>query len=277
MNDCLIAVAPNGARKTHADHPRLPVTADEIAKVARGCADAGAALLHLHVRDSNGGHTLDPVRYGEAIDAVRSVAGSDLVIQITTEAVGRYTAAEQMAAVEQVRPEACSIALREMIGGGDAPGEDRYVRFLADCRASGVWVQHILYDREDVETFSRLWNDARIEERPSVLLVVGRKSVTGQADPFDLLTMLMQFGVSSLPRVDWSVCGFGVNETRILATAAALGGHIRVGFENSHLRPDGTIATSNEERVTECARMIRSLGRNLMEPSTLRERIASAL
>lgn len=273
MSDCLIAVAPNGARKTRADHPELPVTADQIAQTARACADAGAALLHLHVRDDEGGHTLDALRYGEAISAVRSAVGTGMVIQITTEAVGRYTPAEQMNAVERVRPEACSIALREMVSG-EAGSEDRYVRFLADCRAAGIWVQHILYDRDDIEGFIRLWKEGRIDERPSILLVVGRKSVSGQADPYDLAAMLSQFGASDLGAIDWSVCGFGVNETRILAAAAALGGGIRVGFENSHFRPDGSVAASNEERVSGCADLVRSLGRRLLTAEALRERVA---
>ena len=56
---CLIMVAPNGARKTKADHPALPITPAELAATASACLEAGAAAIHLHVRDRDGGHTLE--------------------------------------------------------------------------------------------------------------------------------------------------------------------------------------------------------------------------
>ena len=86
----VIAVAPNGARRGKADHPRLPLTLDEIAHEAARCREAGAAMLHLHVRDAEGRHVLDAGLYRETIAAVRCAAGADFLIQITTEAVGRY-------------------------------------------------------------------------------------------------------------------------------------------------------------------------------------------
>ena len=85
----LITVAPNGARKLKQDHPQLPLTADELGETAAACSAAGAAMLHLHVRDKNFAHSLDPERYRAAINQIRQAAGPDLIIQITTEAVGR--------------------------------------------------------------------------------------------------------------------------------------------------------------------------------------------
>ncbi|NBB83711.1 MAG: hypothetical protein GVY28_09935, partial [Alphaproteobacteria bacterium] len=64
---CLLMVAPNGARKTKADHPALPIGPAELAATAVACRDAGAAAIHLHVRDEAGGHSLDAGRYREAI------------------------------------------------------------------------------------------------------------------------------------------------------------------------------------------------------------------
>lgn len=99
-------VAPNGARRTKLDHPALPLTSREIADEARACAAAGATAIHLHVRDEHGGHTLDVDRYNDAIAAVRQVTGSDLVIQISTESVGRFSVREQMDCVRALRPPA---------------------------------------------------------------------------------------------------------------------------------------------------------------------------
>jgi len=100
-----IAVAPNGARKTHADHPALPITPDELAACARQCVDAGAAMLHLHVRRPDGTHSLEPDDYRPAVAAVQQAVGDALVLQITTEAVGIYTPAQQMASVRALQPE----------------------------------------------------------------------------------------------------------------------------------------------------------------------------
>jgi len=111
----LIMVAPNGARRSKADHPHIPLDVQETARVAVECFEAGATAIHAHVRDVAGQHILDAGLYRTLIEAVRRQAGPDLVLQVTTEAVGRYTPRQQMALVEDLRPEAVSIALREMM------------------------------------------------------------------------------------------------------------------------------------------------------------------
>ncbi|HSK39616.1 MAG TPA: 3-keto-5-aminohexanoate cleavage protein, partial [Arenibaculum sp.] len=110
-----IMVAPNGARRTRADHPALPMTAGELAAAAAACLDAGASMMHVHVRDRAGRHVLDAGLYRDAFAAIRAEVGDRLVLQATTEAVGRYAPAEQMALVEDLRPEAVSMAVRELI------------------------------------------------------------------------------------------------------------------------------------------------------------------
>jgi uncharacterized protein (DUF849 family) len=111
MNPLVVMVAPNGARRTKADHVKVPITPAEIARDAASCAEAGASVLHVHVRAADGRHSLNPDLYRAAIEAVRAALGERLVIQITTEAVGRYTPAEQMRVVRELRPEAVSLAL----------------------------------------------------------------------------------------------------------------------------------------------------------------------
>ena len=86
----ILAVAPNGARKTRADHPAMPVTAEECARAAAACREAGAAMIHLHVRDADQKHSLDAGAYADAIAAVRRETGDAMIIQMTTEAVGVY-------------------------------------------------------------------------------------------------------------------------------------------------------------------------------------------
>src|SRR4051794_6185519 len=105
----LVAVAPNGARKSRNDHPRLPITAIELAACAQECLGAGASMLHMHVRDNLGKHSLDAKVYAEAITAIRQRVGDDLVLQVTTDSAGLYAPHEQIAAIEALRPEDVSI------------------------------------------------------------------------------------------------------------------------------------------------------------------------
>ena len=85
------------------DHPALPIGPEELAATAAACLEAGAAMIHVHVRDRDGGHLLDADAYREATNAIRDAVGDRLVIQITSEAVGRYKPAEQMAVVRATR------------------------------------------------------------------------------------------------------------------------------------------------------------------------------
>lgn len=139
----MIACAPNGARRTHRDHAALPMTPGEIAAQAARLPDVGVSMLHLHVRDEDGQHSLSPDRYEQAIAAVRKEVGSELVIQITTEAVGRYSAEEQMAVVRELRPEAASLALAELCP--DEASELQAGQFFESLQPNGTWPQYILY------------------------------------------------------------------------------------------------------------------------------------
>ena len=98
-----IMVAPNGARRTKADHPNLPMAAEEIAASAAACFAAGAGAIHLHVRDAEGRHVLDASLYREVIRLI-IMAVPDMMVQVTTEAVGLYTPAQQMALVRDLKP-----------------------------------------------------------------------------------------------------------------------------------------------------------------------------
>lgn len=106
----IVMCAPNGARKSRDDHAALPISSDELATCAEDVLAAGASLLHVHVRDDRGGHTLDAGRYREATNAIRKRVGEALVVQVTTEACGIYSSDEQMAMVRELRPEAVSLA-----------------------------------------------------------------------------------------------------------------------------------------------------------------------
>jgi uncharacterized protein (DUF849 family) len=262
----ILAVAPNGGRRGKSDHPAIPLTPDELAQDAAACLATGASVLHLHVRDAAGRHSLSPELYADAIAAVRRAVGDALVIQITTEAVGRYAPEEQMAAVRAVRPEAVSLALREL-----APGEaDKagFAAFMAWLQDEGIAPQIILYDRQDVDRLLQWAADGVLDAAAtSALFVLGRYAEGQRSNPVDLLAFL---GVGPVPFRDWMVCAFGPNEPRCAALAGLLGGHIRVGFENNFHLPDGRLAASNAELAGETARLLQALRLELASAAEVR-------
>lgn len=265
----LITVAPNGARLTRAEHPAVPVTAEEIGRTAAACAKAGAGMIHLHVRDTEERHLLDADAYRAATAAIRREAGDGLIVQITTEAVGRYSRAEQMSVVREARPEAVSLAIREL--APDAASEAEAAAFFAWLREARVWPQFILYDAADIRRFEDMKKRGLIPfEDPFVLLVLGTRKAP--AEPAILLEYLPE-----LPKgVTWAVCAFGPREAACTLTAAAIGGHSRVGFENNRLFPDGQAAPDNAALVGRMQQGAVLLGRPVASGAQARETMLQA-
>jgi 3-keto-5-aminohexanoate cleavage enzyme len=260
------AVAPNGGRRTQADHPALPLTPAELARVAAECREAGAAMIHTHVRDRNGAHLLDAEAYRAAIAAIRAEVGDDLVLQITSESLGRYRPDEQMAVVRAVKPEAVSLALRELAPGPAA--EPAFAEFLSWLKRERVAPQIILYAPEEAVRLAEMQRRGLIpwHEIP-VLFVLGRY-VAGQTSlPADLLPFL----APDSPRFrSWMVCAFGRHEAACALAAALLGGDVRVGFENNLLLPDGSVAGSNADLVRAVAAPLTATGGRLADAASLR-------
>lgn len=258
-----VMVAPTGARLTKADHPALPITIAEIVETAVACREAGADGLHAHVRDAEGRHVLDAGLYRELI-AELSRTAPGFYVQITTEAVGRYSPAEQRALVETLRPAAVSIALREITQEED---EQVTARFFASCREAGTEVQHILYDAGDVERLAALIARGTVAAGGlAVLHVLGRYTSGQVSDPAALDPLLAVQAAAGLSP-DWGLCAFGPTETECLRAAIIRGGKARIGFENNRLNRDGSIAADNAARVRDLMAVIGG-GQALVESST---------
>ena len=261
----ILTVAPNGAYKTKSDHPALPITARELAETARSCLDAGAAMIHLHVRDSQGRHLLDADAYAQATQAIRRAVGDDLVIQVTSEAAGRYQPAHQMAVIRATRPEAVSVALREIVP--DQAAEPEAASFWSWAHAAGIMVQTILYDRTDVLRYTDLKARGIIPDGKDFLLyVLGRYSQGQTSAPADLLPFL----AAAPPRPAWAVCAFGPQENACALAATCLGGHVRVGFENNLFLADGTQAPDNASLVAQATAGARLINRPLGDAAYVR-------
>ncbi len=268
-----MAIAPNGGRKTKADCPGLPITPEELAQTAAQCLDQGAAMLHLHVRDSEGVHLLDAEAYRAAIGRIHAAVGDRLVVQITSELMGRYSPGRQMAVVLDTHPEAASFALREL--APEKKDEPLFCNFLQRLKWMHVWPQIILYTPEEAQRLAAMQKKGLIPfQQVAVLFVLGRFSLLRRAAPSDLLPFL----APDMPRfASWSVCAFGRREAACVVGGALLGGHVRVGFENNVSLPGGGQAATNADLVGAVARALDDLGFATQDAQGLREEIAALI
>lgn len=265
----IITSAPNGAYKLHSDHPAVPLTPSALALTARQCLDAGAAMLHLHIRDAQGHHSLDVQGYRDALSAVRAAVGDQMVLQVTSEAARLYHAPAQIAMVRELRPEAVSVGLREV----DQPeiGEAGLADFFGWLARERVMTQVILYDSADLQRWQSLRERGVVPQAPWFLLfVLGRYTAGQTSSPLDLVP----FVHAHTGPEPWAVCAFGATEHACVTAAAALGGHVRVGFENNLQLKDGSRAPNNAALVAQAAEAAASLGRPLATARHIRERFA---
>lgn len=249
MTGPYILVAPNGARRTKADHPALPITIQEIVDTAKQCFAVGANGIHAHVRDQDGAHILDAGLYRELIDEL-SVQVPRMDVQITTEAVGIYSPVQQMDVVSKVRPKMVSIALCELDTLEDKAELSRFYHGLA---SDGVEVQHIIYDPAEMHRFEQMVDQAIIPaEKPSFLFVLGRYTVGQLSNPQHFDPFYDAFQRSPFSQTGKHMtCAFGARETYCLLHAAEKGSDCRIGFENNLVMDNGEMAVDNAQRVAD--------------------------
>lgn len=253
----MIMCAPNGARRTKDDHEAVPISIEETIETCISAVAAGANALHLHVRDENGNHVLDAGRYKELLQGLQERV-PHIPCQITTEAVGIYSPQEQADVVVAVMPEAVSVSIAEM-----SQDTDVAKRFYAFAAEADIAVQHILYSPQDLLDLAGLQADGIVPNGyGSHLFVLGRYSEGQQSSPRDLLDFLevKLEGRRLADTAPFMVCAFGQGETACLAAAMTLGGHARVGFENSMWHANGRVARDNAERVASVAEIRQRLG-----------------
>ncbi|MEY4761421.1 MAG: hypothetical protein RLZZ200_1277 [Pseudomonadota bacterium] len=257
----LVSVAPNGPRLGGQDHEALPVTPAEIGYVAGACRLAGAGMIHLHVRDEQGAHSLSPQIYRAAQREIRHLAGSGFVIQVTTEAAGSFDLEAQMAAVRSLETGAASFPLAEFF-----PEEtvyDSVAEFFAWMVGRGVACQFDLDSPAQAVHLRSLVERGHLSMRQAHgMFVLGRPGRGGDANPALLDDFLAEWPANW----PWSACAYGRNELDILQHVIARGGHVRTGFEYSMVDPDGQVLESNAKRIEQIVACAASVGRPLVAP-----------
>lgn len=249
-------VAPNGARRNQLDHHGLPMTIGQTVAAAATCQQAGASVLHAHVRDEQGQHSLDVGLYRELL-AEMAMLVPDMLVQITTEAVGQYTTQQQMDLLTTLQPRMASVALRELVP--TSASEAQAKQFFHWAREVQVHLQIILYDTVDVNYLTHLRLAGVIPaETNCVLYVLGRYRENLCAEPHELDSFMRPIN----PEL-WFTCAFGQHEHDCMTRAIDQGGHARVGFENNLWLSSGELAPSNAILVAQVAAYVRSQGKRV--------------
>jgi uncharacterized protein (DUF849 family) len=240
-----LMVAPNGARKVKKDHPAVPLTISETVATAKSCYEAGAGAIHLHVRDKEGQHVLDTGLYKEALNELEHQVPK-MHIQVTTEAIGKYSPADMRKLAYDVTPPGTSIGTSELIPSRKPEEEDiKLYKYLTEA---GTKIQHLLYKPEDIDLLIELLNKAEIQINDAwCLFVIGHYS--GRISYPENISSFVKKMEEHKINLDWAICAFGKEEISCLEKAISLGGKIRVGFENSLFMPNGEIAPDNHIKV----------------------------
>jgi uncharacterized protein (DUF849 family) len=267
----LITVAPTGAETAKADVPALPTTPEELVETAVACEAAGAALIHIHVRDSDHRPTLDPVLLKEAVVAVREA--TDLVVQLSTG--GAVTdELEKRLTVLDADPDSCSLTC-----GTTNFGDDVFLNpwgFMVDlyrqAQEREVVPEFELFELGHVHALRRLIDECGLPYggRVHVDFVLG---VPG-AMPGTPQTLLA--GLALLPPevTSWSATGIGRTHLPIAAAALSAGGHLRVGMEDNLVFAKGQPVTHNKELVARAAELATIMQRPPMSTGEARELLA---
>ncbi|MFB6672060.1 3-keto-5-aminohexanoate cleavage protein [Streptomyces sp. NPDC056390] len=262
----VIVVAPTGAEVTRAQQPALPHTPREIADSALECVDAGASLVHIHVREPDGTPSANPLYFQETVDRVRE--GSDLITMVSTGGSVEMSIEERLTGLDAV-PDLAGIETGSLNFGDDLFITSRADSFKVGALAAeaGVPLEAEVFDVGHVHSAVAMMESGQIAGPPRFNLVLGVPGGIG-ATPEALDAM-----VRALPRdANWTVTAIGRHQRRMLALGLLLGATgIRVGFEDNVYLRKGVLASSNAELVVAAADLARSLGREVATTEQARE------
>jgi 3-keto-5-aminohexanoate cleavage enzyme len=273
MAPTLITVAPTGAETAKADFPQLPTTLEELVETAVRCEQAGAALVHVHVRDPERGHapTLDPVRLRDTVQALREA--TDLVVQLSTGGSVKDPLETRLTVLD-AEPDSCSLTCGTVNFGDDVflnPHgfmSDLYVQ----AQEKEVVPEFEIFELGHLASLSRLVQAHGLPYGGKVHV----DFVTGVPGAMPGTVEALVAGVQMLPPevTSWSATGIGRAHLPIAAAALALGGHLRVGMEDNLMMARGQQVQHNAELVERAAGLATTMQRPPMSTEQARELLA---
>jgi uncharacterized protein (DUF849 family) len=270
----IITCAVTGNLTRPDQHSALPITPRQIADAALDAAAAGAAIVHLHVRDpATGRGSMEFGLYQELVDRIRD-RNSDVILNLTTGEGGRFVPSDDLPSVaaegttlcapehrvshvEALRPEICTLDFNTMWSGQAAViNSPRNVRIMADrIYAAGVRPEIEIFDSGDLH-MAKHFLEQGILRGPLMAQIVLGVRYGAVANPATLAYLVSQMP----PGTEWAAFGIGRHEFPMVAQSFLLGGHVRVGMEdNLHIR-SGELCRDNAQLVEKAANIIDHLG-----------------
>jgi len=291
----IITCAVTGAIHTPTMSDALPITYDDIATQAIDAAEAGASILHLHTRHPDDGRpSVEPEHYEPFLGRIKQ--STDAVVNITTGGAPTMLIKDRLRAAEQFSPEMCSLNMGSM-NFAFHPLAKRYDSFkydwekdyiegsesnifrntFADIREAATTLapENIKFEHECYDV-GHLYNlkfgvDTGLFKAPIFIqFVMGILGGIG-ADIDNLLFMKKTADKLFGDSYRWSVLAAGAAQIPLAVTASQMGGHVRVGLEDSLFIKRGELATSNAQQVQKIRRIIEDLGAEIASPDEARE------
>jgi Uncharacterized conserved protein len=268
MEKLIISACICGAEVTKEQNPNVPYTVEEVVREAKSAYDAGAALIHLHVRWDDGTPTQSKERFQECIDGIRK-ACPDAIIQPSTGGAVGMTDLERLESTDtQPTPEMATLDCGTCNFGGDdifVNTDDTIVNFAKIMKEKGIKPELEVFDKGMIDTA------LKVADRKGLLVhplhwdfVLG---VQMSATVRDLVYMQDSIPAGST----WTATGIGKTAWDIAAATISLGGHVRVGFEDNLYLEKGVLAKSNGEMVAKAVSIAKLLGRPIATPAEARE------
>jgi uncharacterized protein (DUF849 family) len=281
----VITCAVTGNQTTREMTPHLPITPEEIADACLGAAEAGAAAVHIHVRDPKTGRpSMEIDHYREVVERIRA-RNSEVILNITTGPGGRFSPdpddpkiagpgttltrpENRVAHIALLKPDICTLDLNTMNSGKEVvintPGNVR--RMAAVIRAAGVKPEIELFDSGDIALCGDLINDGTLEGPILCSIVMGVK-YGFQPSPE---TTLYARGMLP-PGAVWTAFGTGRMAFPMVAQSYLAGGHVRVGLEDAINLEKGVLAPSNAAMVEKARKIVEALGGQVASARQARE------
>ncbi len=260
MDKVIITAALTGSRITREKSPHIPITPEEITQSAIDCWRAGAATVHVHVRDPKTGlGTQDINLFRQVVEPLREK--TNLVLCLTTSGIpGRNLPTEERLAPLALKPELASLDAGSINLGGDVfVNSPSFLEEAAErMKREGVKPELEVFDTGMVVTCLRMRDEGRLEEPLHFQFVLG----TPWGAPATPKSFLHLY--EHLPsNATWSVIGIGKGHLPVSMMALTMGGHIRVGLEDNIYYQSGVLAKSNAQMVERMVRISREYGRDV--------------
>ena len=254
-----------GAELTTEQQPNLPVTPESLARDAIECADAGASIYHLHVRDEAGRPTMEVERFREALGAISDA--TDLIVQFTTGgAVG--DADDARVAPLELRPEMATLTTGSVNFGDEVflNPPPLIERLYLRMRSLGILPEYEIFDAAMIGNAIALYDKHGSEHHTHFDFVLGVPGGLGYRPG------VLEFLVGLLPTdATWSATGIGRVHVPVAEETLAMGGHVRTGCEDVRYLEPGRLVGSNAELIERVAALARSARRELATPEATRD------